>query len=120
MKIIVAGAGEVGIHLAKMLSYEGHKLTLIEIQNSQLQSVNEHIDLVSISGSSLSINTLTAAQVQESDLFIAVTQSPDTNIASAIIAKKMGAKQTIARVHESEFLKTKNSHTFCIWPLRRV
>ncbi len=112
MKIIVAGAGEVGIHLAKMLSYEGHKLTLIEIQNSQLQSVNEHIDLVSISGSSLSINTLTAAQVQESDLFIAVTQSPDTNIASAIIAKKMGAKQTIARVHESEFLKTKNSQLF--------
>jgi len=112
MKIIVAGAGEVGAHLAKLLSYEGHDLTIIDIQNSELQNVNEHIDLLSVSGSALSLNTLSKAQVDRADLFIAVTQIPALNISSAIIAKKLGAKQTIARIHDAEFLKTKNTLFF--------
>jgi len=105
MKIIIAGAGEVGTHLAKLLSYEGHDLTVIDIQNSELKNVSEHLDLLSISGNVLSINTLTDAKIQETDLFIAVTHFTSQNISSAILAKKLGARQTIARVRDAEYLK---------------
>lgn len=112
MKIIVAGAGEVGTHLAKLLSYEGHELTVIDIANSELQNVTEHIDILSVGGNALLLSTMSKAQVEKNELFIAVTQFPAMNIAAAIIAKKLGAKQTIARVHDAEFLKHQSTQFF--------
>jgi trk system potassium uptake protein len=112
MKILIAGAGEVGTHLAKMLSYEGHDLTIIDIKQAELKNVDLHLDLLTIDGSALSFDTLKEAKVEEKDLFIAVTHFPEMNIASAIIAKKLGAKKCIARVRHSEHLKQVNRQLF--------
>lgn len=112
MKILIAGAGEVGSHLAKMLSYEGHDLTIIDIKQSELKSVDLHLDLLTIDGSALSFETLRDAKVADMDLFIAVTHYPEMNIASAIIAKKLGARKCIARVRHSEHLKSANRKLF--------
>ncbi len=112
MKIIIAGAGEVGAHLAKMLSYEGHDLTVIDTAAAALKSLQQHLDVLTIEGSALSLNILEEANVANTDLFIALTLFQEMNISSAIMAKKLGAKQTIARVKDPEFLRPKNEAMF--------
>lgn len=112
MKIIIAGAGEVGAHLAKMLSYEGHDLTVIDTAAAALKSLQQHLDVLTIEGSALSLNILEEANVANTDLFIALTLFQEMNISSAIMAKKLGAKQTIARVKDPEFLLPKNEAMF--------
>lgn len=112
MKIIIAGAGEVGAHLAKMLSYEGHDLTVIDTAAATLKSLQQHLDVLTIEGSALSLNILEEANVANTDLFIALTLFQEMNISSAIMAKKLGAKQTIARVKDPEFLLPKNEAMF--------
>lgn len=108
MRIIVAGAGEVGAHLAKLLAYEGHDLTVIDVQPEALNEITLHLDLLTVEGSALSIGVLEDAKVDECDLFIAVTHFPEMNIACSVIAKKLGAKQTIARIRGQETLKERH------------
>lgn len=112
MKIIIAGAGEVGSHLARMLSYEGHDLTVIDNDSAALANLQLHLDLLTVSGSALSLSVLEQANVVATDLFIAVTMFQEMNISSAIMAKKLGAKQTIARVKDLEFLRPANEAMF--------
>ncbi len=104
MKIILAGAGGIGSHLAKLLSYENHDIILIDIDQERLDSVYNQLDILSIKGDAASRSVLYQAEVGKADLFMAVTTSEHTNLVSAILAKKMGAKQTIARVENPEFL----------------
>lgn len=112
MKIIIAGAGEVGSHLAKMLSYEGHDLTVVDIATASLKNLQLHLDLLTIEGSVLSLTTLEDAKVGSADLFVAVTHFQEMNISSAIMAKKLGAKQTIARIKDPDFLRPQNQAMF--------
>jgi len=107
MKVIIAGAGEVGFHLAKLLTMEGHALTVIDKDPDALQQISQHLDLEVIEGSSTSITILTNAKVQKSDLVIGVTNSEDVNITTCIIAKHLGAKRTVARISNVEFLTSK-------------
>ncbi len=111
MKIIVAGAGEVGTHLAKMLSNEFHDIVIIDPDEENLQGINANLDLMTIVGSASSFEVLQRAKVKKADLFIAVTHSEETNITASIIAKKLGAKKTIARVDNYEYtLPLNRSH----------
>jgi trk system potassium uptake protein TrkA len=112
MKIIVAGAGEVGTHLAKMLSSEFHDLTVIDPDVESLKSIDSNLDLLTITGSATSFETLKEAKIKKADLFIAVTHSEETNITAAIIAKKLGAKKTIARVDNYEYIEPENISHF--------
>jgi len=112
VKIIIAGAGEVGTHLAKMLSYEGHDLTVVDIRTNELKNLQQHLDLLTIEGSVLSLKTLEDAKVGHTDLFIAVTHFQEMNIACATMAKKLGAKQTIARIKDPDYLRPKNEAMF--------
>lgn len=114
MKIIIAGAGDVGTHLAKMLGNEDHELTVIDNDESRLNHVGEIADIIPIFGSPTSITTLEKAEVRKSDLFIAVSpaQEQDVNIISAMLAKKMGTGKVTARINNDEYLKNENKLLF--------
>jgi len=104
MRIIIAGVGDVGYHLAKELSYESHDITAIDINQQRLAHTDSMTDILSINGSATSLSILKQANADKADLFIAVTSSEEMNIASSILAKKMGAKKTIARISNEEYL----------------
>ena len=105
MKIIIAGAGAVGSHLAKMLSNESNDLTIIDSSETRLNKLADIADVLIVQGSPTSINTLEQAGVKDADLFIAVSpaQEQDVNLISALLAKKMGAKKVTARINNEEY-----------------
>lgn len=108
MKIIIAGAGEVGFHLAKLLSYESQEITLIDSDKSCLTYAAEHLDIRVLKGDATSISLLKEAKIQDSKLFIAVTSSETTNITACVLAKQLGAARTIARIANTEFIDQKD------------
>ncbi len=104
MRIIVAGAGEVGSHLAKMLSQENHDIVLIDPDEEKLKQIGANLDVLTRTGSATSISLLIDSDVKRADLFIAVATSEETNITASILSKKLGAKKTIARIDNQEYL----------------
>lgn len=112
MKIIIAGAGEVGTHLAKMLSSELHDIIIIDNNEESVKGIDANLDILTITGSATSFEVLKEANVKRSDLLIAVTHSEETNIACAILAKKLGSRQTIARVDNPEYIRPVNKNHF--------
>tara|TARA_B100000780_G_scaffold113692_1_gene79642 strand:+ start:97 stop:1446 length:1350 start_codon:yes stop_codon:yes gene_type:complete len=112
MKIVIAGAGEVGFHLAKLLSFESLDITLLDIDKDRLHYAESHLDIRTIRGSCVSISLLEEAQVGDSDLFIAVTSEETTNITVAALSKQLGCKRTIARISTLEFLKKNDIISF--------
>ncbi len=112
MRIIIAGAGEVGTHLAKMLSNENHEIIIIDPEESRLKPIDTTLDVLTRDGSSTSVKILQDALSKKTDLFIAVTHSEDTNIVSAILAKKFGAVKTIARIDNLDYLEHANTEFF--------
>ncbi len=105
MKIIIAGAGDVGFHLAKLLSREAQDIYLIDRDKEKLDYAAAHTDVYPVRGNSTRISVLEEAQVSKAELLIAVTDSEETNIVTAIMGKKLGVKRTIARVQNPEFIK---------------
>ena len=91
MKIVIAGAGAVGFHLAELLSKENQDIALIDENEDVLEHAGSHLDILPIKGDVTSINVLQNARTGNADLFIAVTTSESTNLLSAILAKQMGA-----------------------------
>ena len=80
MKIIIAGGGEVGFHLAKLLSFESLDIILIDTDKDRLNYAESHLDIKAIKGDALSLSLMKEAQVASADLFIAVTAEQATNI----------------------------------------
>ena len=112
MKIIIAGAGEVGFHLAKLLSYESLDITLIDIDRERLNYAEGHLDIKTLRGNASSLILLKESDVAESDLFIAVTGSESVNITVSILAKQLGSKKTIARISNAEFINADENISF--------
>ncbi|MFV0540560.1 MAG: Trk system potassium transporter TrkA [Aestuariibaculum sp.] len=112
MKIIIAGAGEVGFHLAKLLSYESQEITLIDTSKESLQYAETHLDIRVIKGDTTSISILKDANINSCELFIAVTSSETTNITACALAKQLGANKTIARISNTEFINHRNEIRF--------
>ena len=104
MKIIIAGAGEVGLHLSKLLSFESHDITLIDNNDVNLKDGENYLDIKVINGDSSSISTLGQANVKDSDLVIGVTASESINFLTCSLSKQLGAKRTIARITNPEFI----------------
>ncbi|HMQ63821.1 MAG TPA: NAD-binding protein, partial [Flavilitoribacter sp.] len=109
MKIVIAGAGDVGFHLAELLSFENQDIILVDANQDVLDYAATHLDVMTIKGDSSSIDILEQADVERAKLVLAVTTSEKTNLITAILAKKLGAKQTIARVNNPEYL-SENQH----------
>lgn len=114
MKIVIAGAGEVGCHLAKMLSEGYHEITIIDSDEERLALVTESMDVLTVQGNPTSIKVLKSAGVDKADLFVAVNpaKQQDVNLVAAIIAKKLGAKKVTARINEAEYLNYDNKLMF--------
>ena len=112
MKIIIAGAGEVGFHLAKLLSYESLDITLIDVERDRLNYAEGHLDIKTLRGNACSLELLKESNVAESDLLIAVTASESVNITVCALAKQLGSKRTIARISNIEFTNTDESISF--------
>ena len=108
MRIIIAGAGEMGFHLAKLLAAEEHDIVIIDTDREVLDHVSARLDVGTIKGSSSSPNTLREAKISKADLLIAVTSIQDTNITTCILGKNLGAKKTVARISNIEFLQQKD------------
>ena len=107
MKIIIAGAGDVGFHLAKLLSFESQDIFLIDTDSEKLDYASNHIDVITKKGDATSIKLLKEVNIDKADIFLAVTESQNTNFTTAVLAKKLGANKTIPRISNHEF--TQNS-----------
>lgn len=105
MRIIIAGAGEMGFHLAKLLAAEEQDIVIIDTNTEALDYVSSYLDVGTVKGSSSSPNTLREAGVAKADLLIAVTSIQDTNVTTCILGKNLGAKKTIARISNVEFIQ---------------
>ena len=112
MKIIIAGCGEVGSHLAKLLSREEQDITVIDEDSSKLAVLDSNYNLLTVQGRPTSFKTLRQAGVEGCDLFIAVTPFETRNIVSCAIAKSLGAEKTVARVDTFEFKDPANRSFF--------
>ena len=98
----------MGFHLVKLLAKEEHDIAVIDLDSSKLEYISAHLDVATIRGTSTSFRILDEANVQEADLVIAVTENEATNIASCIISKNLGARKTIARIQNTEYLYYKD------------
>lgn len=105
MRIIIAGAGEVGSHLAKMLSNENHEIIIIDSEEDRLKPIEFSMDVLTYHGSATSIRILQEILQKKTDLFIAVTHSEDTNIIASVLAKRFGALKTISRIDNLDYLE---------------
>ncbi len=112
MKIVIAGVGEMGSHLAKMLSGKDHDITVIDTDAKALAEVASLAEVLTVEGDSTTFAILRKASVRKCDLFIAVHPVENTNILSAIMAKQLGAKKAIARIDNNEYLEPNNKEMF--------
>ena len=112
MKIVIAGAGAVGTHLAKMLSAEHEDVVLMDEGEERLGKLESLFDLKAVVGQSTRISNLKNAGVSDADLFVAVTPDESTNINACILAHYLGAKKTVARIDNYEYLQPKHKAYF--------
>lgn len=112
MKIIIAGAGAVGTHLARLLVQENHDITLMDTDKERLNAIRENVELLSFIGNCTSLKDLSEANIQNTDLYIAVTPEESKNITSCMLASNLGAKKTLARIDNYEYLLPKNREFF--------
>jgi len=112
MKIIIAGAGAVGTHLARLLSKDNMNVVLMDDDVDKLRKVNSDLDIMTVPKSPSSIDELKDAGISGTDLFIAVTPQETTNLTCCMLAKELGAKHTVARVDNYEYMRPENAELF--------
>ena len=103
MRIVVVGAGKVGVTLTNILSSEGYDVTIIDNENEVLNETQEMLDVAVVEGNGFLVDVQRAAGVGKSDLLIAATSSDEINMLCCFIARKLGCKSTVARVRNPEY-----------------
>ena len=111
MKIVIAGAQAVGTHLAKLLSHEHKDCVLIDDDDERLGGLSEY-DVMTYNASPTSISALKEAGAAGADLFVGVTTDQSTNVTACIMAHALGAKKTVARIDNNEYLSPQNQRFF--------
>ena len=112
MKIIIGGAGAVGTHLAELLANEKQDIILMDEDKDKLSSMDSNFDLMTVCASPTSIQALKNAGVSDADLFIAVMPEESRNMTACMIANKLGAQKTVARIDNYEYLLPKHKEFF--------
>lgn len=112
MKIVIAGAGEVGSHLARMLSHENQDIIIIDTNQERIEHLDQSCNLLTVVGPPTSISTIRTAIGNRCDLFIAVTPEETSNVTACMIAKSLGAKKTVARIDNYEYMQRDNVRLF--------
>lgn len=108
MNIIIVGCGKLGTTLAKTLSDENHNITVFDKNEEVVNNIVDNYDVQGIAGGAVIKRDLEEAGVKKTDIFIATTASDEYNVLSCIIAKRLGAKHTVARVRNPEYIKQIN------------
>jgi len=106
MNVIIAGAGEVGTYIAEKVTAESHDVTIIEVDPAKVREISNTLDVNVVPGNASSVQILKKAMVQNCDLFLSLTNNEEVNIVSASIAKRLGARKTMARFDNTDFRKT--------------
>ena len=112
MKIVIAGAGAVGTHLARMLSNENFDIVLIDEDEDKLTKLNNELDIMALVASPTSIKGLRQAGIESANLFIAVTPNESENLTCCMLAKQLGAKRTVARIDNYEYMEPSHLRLF--------
>jgi trk system potassium uptake protein TrkA len=112
MNIVIAGAGDMGYHLAEQLSYDNKDITLIDTDREVLDYVSSKLDVLTVQGDATSFEVLQKANVSKATMVLAVTTSEKTNIVTAVLAKQLGAKRVMARVRNHSYLSEENMPYF--------
>ena len=112
MKIIIAGAYGIGAHLAKLLSRNNHDIVLMDESEDRLEDISPDYDLLTMHASPSSLKALKEAGAEQADLFIAVTPDENLNMNTCVMAKAVGAKKTVAKVNNYEFVEPELSAFF--------
>ena len=105
MKIFIVGGGEIGRNLAVQLSHDGYELTVIDQEESVVNSMSNSADVICFQGNGASYGTLQDVNASEADMFISVTNSDELNILSCLTAHMLGAKHTIARIRDVDYAR---------------
>ena len=105
MKIVIIGAGKVGYALARQLSGEGHDLTMVDKKASSLQNAENMMDVMCVDGNGASLRVLREAGADTADLVISVTSQDEVNVICCLMAKKLGAGHTIARIRDIDYFR---------------
>ena len=105
MRIIICGAFDIGIHLAKMLSTNHEDIILIDDNEERLALIGSSFDLLTINASPTSVKALRNAGADLADLFVAVTPDECLNITACVLAKAIGAKKTVAKINNNEYIE---------------
>ena len=103
MRIVVVGGGQVGLSLCEQLSKEDHQITVVDTNTADIRRMADVLDINIVSGNGAAYATLQEADAQNADLVIAATSSDEANMICCMLAKKMGAQRTIARVRNPEY-----------------
>jgi trk system potassium uptake protein TrkA len=112
MKIVIAGAGETGSHLSKILAQESQDITMLDANEAKLKQLKTTLNIKTVAGQAISIASLKESGVADADLFVAVTPSETENITACVLASKLGAKKTLSRIDNSEYLLPENKEFF--------
>lgn len=112
MRIVIAGAGAVGTHLAKLLSTENQDIVLMDADKEKLNFLGSNLEMMTMTGSCTSLKDLMEVDIEDADFFIGVTPDESTNITACLLAANMGAKKTFARIDNYEYLLPKNKEFF--------
>lgn len=103
MNIILVGCGKIGTSIVSTLVAEGHDVVVIDKSQAVTESIGNIYDIMSVCGNGADCETLSEAGVEKAELFIAVTDSDETNMLSCFLAQKMGAEHTIARIRDPQY-----------------
>lgn len=112
MRVVIAGAGAVGTHLSKLLSKENHDVILMDEDKDKLNLSNSNLELITMEGSATSLKDLNEVEIDDADLFIGVTEEEAVNVTACMLASKLGAKRTFARIDNYEYLLPQNKAFF--------
>ncbi len=104
MRIMIVGAGEVGYYLSETLSIEGHEVVLVDRDQERVRRLEKMLNVMTVVGNGASAQTLEQGGIEQTDLFIAVTDIDEVNLVSCILSREYGVKKRVARVRNEEFL----------------
>ncbi|MBQ2590550.1 MAG: NAD-binding protein, partial [Paludibacteraceae bacterium] len=112
MRIVIAGAGDVGKYLAKMFRSESHDIIIIDNNPQNLETLSSRFDIMTYEGNVTFMKDLMEVGVNKCDLFVAVTSHETVNMTACILASSLGAKKTLARVDNHEYIQPDNLRRF--------
>lgn len=105
MKVVVVGAGKLGRKLAETMVSENIDVTVIDKKQSEIDEINEHLDVLTVHGNGIDMSILKELRIQDYDLLVACTSNDETSTLICTLAKRLGCKMTIARIRSPEYLK---------------